>query len=198
MRMEKNKMIFIVGGARSGKSTLAEKLAKELGETCLYIATSQVLDEEMAFRVKSHRERRPAYWDTIEAPLNAHEVIREKRDEYDVILLDCLTVFLSNLLLLYPQEGEMIEKEKEILTIVEELLTEGKNGKASLIIVSNEVGEGIVPVQRLGRDFRDISGRANQMVARWADEAYFMFSGIPVELKAINRLNQRVSTRMIP
>lgn len=184
------KAILITGGARSGKSSYAEKLAKELGGRILYIATSIPFDDEMKSRVKKHRESRPSEWDTHEGYRGLGRVIAEKGSGYSVILLDCITVMVTNLLLEHPGMDyenacyeDFEEVEKEIRKETEELLEGISRSEATVIMVTNELGSGIVPENLLGRVFRDIAGRVNQYVAERCDEVYVTICGLPLKLK---------------
>jgi len=168
------KLIFVTGGARSGKSVFAQKLANRLNKKVTYIATAQARDKEMELRIKIHRKNRPAHWKTVEMEKNITEVLSRVAEKSEVILLDCLTLLISNLLL---------SGEKKILKEIRRLVDEVKRAKATVLIVSNEVGMGIVPNNNLARRFRDIAGRANQIVAQAADEVYLVVSGIPVKVK---------------
>lgn len=195
--MAEGKLILVCGGSRSGKSKFAEKLASDLGGQVIYIATSQILDEEMEHRAAAHRLRRPAHWETVEEPMKVAETVRARGEKGKVILIDCLTLFLTNLLLEEDmQRADTQKREELILAKVEELAATARKTAASVIVVTNEVGMGIVPDTPLGREFRDIEGKANQVMARYADEVYFTLLGIPVELRALNRLNERISTRV--
>ena len=182
--------ILITGGARSGKSSFAEKLAGELGDRILYIATSIPFDEEMKSRVMKHRESRPKSWDTYEGYRGLGNVLQEKGGEYAGMLLGCVTVMVTNLLLEYPgidsdkacyedylKAEEMIKKE------VEELMESASQIDATLIMVTNELGSGVVPESLMGRAFRDIAGRMNQYIAARCDEVYLSVCGIPLKLK---------------
>jgi len=179
-------VILVTGGARSGKSEFAEKLAYEKGEgDVLYIATSLPVDDEMRERIKRHRERRPASWETVEAykDLDREILKREKK----VVLIDCLTVMISNLLMEVDLTWEnstleqIDEIEDRISQEVDKILIVS-NG-VEIIIVTNEVGMGLVPEYKLGRIFRDIAGRMNKKVAEASKEVYLMISGIPVKIK---------------
>ncbi|GAB6157541.1 bifunctional adenosylcobinamide kinase/adenosylcobinamide-phosphate guanylyltransferase [Desulfotomaculum varum] len=185
--LQQGKLILVLGGSRSGKSRFAENLAQQLGEKVLYIATATVYDEEMARRVQSHRSRRPAVWDTVEEPLQIIEVIQKQANRYHAMLLDCLTLWLTNLLLTdnMPDPGRTApEQEKYILNKVTQLVEASRRCGSSVLVVSNEVGLGIVPETPLGRTFRDIAGSANQMIAHFADEVYFVAAGLPITLKS--------------
>ncbi len=184
------KAILITGGARSGKSTYAEKLARELGGDVLYIATSIPFDEEMKSRVKKHRESRPSEWDTYEGYRGLGRVISESGGQYKGILLDCVTVMVTNLLLEYPDINydnaryeDFAEAERAINEEVEELLKGIADTAATVIMVTNELGSGIVPENLLGRVFRDIAGRVNQHIAAHCDEVFLTVCGLPLKLK---------------
>ncbi len=168
------KLIFITGGARSGKSAFAQKLAARLGKKVTYIATAQAKDKEMELKIKFHRKNRPSHWKTIEEEKDITEVLSRGAKKSEVILLDCLTLLISNLLL---------SSRKDVLKEVRQLVGRIKEIKATTLIVSNEVGMGIVPDNRLARRFRDIAGEANQIVAQVADEVYLVVSGIPIKVR---------------
>ncbi|HOE57231.1 MAG TPA: bifunctional adenosylcobinamide kinase/adenosylcobinamide-phosphate guanylyltransferase [Bacillota bacterium] len=174
--------ILITGGARSGKSSYAEKLAKELGGSVLYIATSIPFDEEMKNRVKRHRESRPAGWDTYEGFKGLGPLIAGKGSEYNVILLDCITLMITNLLLEH-QDMDYEETERKIKKEIEKLLMGVAKTKAVVIMVSNEIGSGIVPENPLTRAFRDIAGRMNQHIAEQCGEVFLTVCGLPLKLK---------------
>ncbi len=185
--MKNGKLTLVLGGTRSGKSSFAEKLAQDLGERVLYLATATVHDEEMAVRVTQHQERRPASWFTVEEAKEVATVLEKYSEAYDVILIDCLTLWLSNLLLddsKYPV-STWREKEALLLLEVEKLASICRDLSASVIIVSSEVGLGIVPDTSLGRQFRDLAGAANQKFAQYANEVYLVLAGLPIELKAL-------------
>ncbi|MGB9779786.1 bifunctional adenosylcobinamide kinase/adenosylcobinamide-phosphate guanylyltransferase [Caldanaerobacter sp.] len=180
-------LTMVTGGARSGKSEFAEKLAYEKGKgDVLYIATSLPVDDEMKERIKRHRERRPSSWETVETYKDLDREILKRGKK--VVLIDCLTVMISNLLMEVDLTWEdfSLEEfdkvEKRIGEEVDKVLTLSRDG-LGIIIVTNEVGMGLVPEYRLGRIFRDIAGRMNKKVAEAAKEVYFMVSGIPVKIK---------------
>jgi len=170
------KIIFVTGGARSGKSQFALKLAKELPGPKAYLATAQALDKEMAERIKKHKKGRSPDWQTLEEPLRVAAALKEQGDRFRLILLDCLTLWISNLLM----AGW---RGKRILREADRLLKVCQGARCSLVIVSNEVGLGIVPDNPTARIFRDLSGMINQKVARKADEVYFLVSGLAQQLK---------------
>jgi len=179
----RGKLIFVTGAARSGKSSYAEKIAAELKGKVIYIATCVPGDDEMNERVARHQARRPAEWQTIEEPLDPARVIKEFNDTQNIFLLDCLTLLVSNLMLRNDADSD----EEQILEKITELAEVSYNSSAQIIIVSNEVGWGIVPGDPLSRSYRDIIGRANQKIASYADEVYITIAGIPVELKALTK-----------
>lgn len=176
------KITLILGGARSGKSDYAERLAAELGQHVLYIATAEAGDEEMAQRIVAHRAARPAAWQTVEAPRQLGVALAEVQERPDAILLDCLTLLTSNLLLAMEREPQA-GIEAALRVELESLLIAHQRLAAPLIIVSNEVGLGLVPPYPLGRIYRDVLGRANQYLATRAERVVFMVAGIPMSVK---------------
>ncbi len=175
-------LVFITGGARSGKSSYAEDLAGNTDGSVLYIATCVPRDQEMVNRVKKHRERRPTQWETAEVEKDVAGVIRTKGGKVDVILLDCLTLLVTNLYL-EKDKRSYDEIEGSILSTVTDIARLSLEIPATVIIVSNEVGMGLVPDNPTGREFRDILGRANQIVAKYADKVYLTVAGLPVLIK---------------
>ena len=170
------RMIFITGGSQSGKSRYALDYANRHFLRKLYLATSEALDEEMVRRIELHKKARGREWQTVEEPIEVVSRIRQYADKVDIILLDCMTLWLSNLLLRWDQEQKIIDEIGRLSETIREIET-------PLIMVSNEVGMGLVPVDPLGRRFRDLSGVANQRMAEAADTVIFMVSGIPMFLK---------------
>ena len=170
------KIIFITGGARSGKSRFAEELAQKFSGLKAYLATAQALDEEMAERIRRHRKNRPADWQTLEEPLRVPQCLEDQGDHFSLILLDCLTLWISNLLMAGWEEKKILEEGDRLLEACRRV-------GCALIIVGNEVGMGIVPDNPQARVFRDLSGLVQQKVAREADEVFFMVSGLPQKIK---------------
>jgi adenosylcobinamide kinase/adenosylcobinamide-phosphate guanylyltransferase len=168
-------IVLITGGARSGKSKYAESRSKKLGERLLYVATAEASDEEMAERIAEHRKRRGEQWRTIEEPVELAEALMLQRGKTDCALVDCLTLWLSNLLLRRDEE-HATQKVEELLGILPAL-------DFHVFLVSNEIGWGIVPNNPLGRKFRDLTGWANQRVAEAAGEVVLMIAGIPMIVK---------------
>jgi len=172
------KVIFITGGCRSGKSRYALDYANRHFSKKLYLATCEVLDQEMAQRVENHKKMRGPEWQTVEEPLEVVEKVRRYGDEAEVVLLDCITLWLSNLLLKWDDDSKVTGE-------VDRLIETLKKSQASFLIVSNEVGMGIVPADPLSRRFRDLSGIVNQKIAEVADTVIYIVSGIPMFLKGV-------------
>lgn len=167
------KIIFIIGGARSGKSSFAMREASKLSGPKAFIATAEALDDEMKERIRNHKEQRGKDWYTCEEQINLSSLLREIHEKYDVIIIDCLTLWLSNLLINDKDINSEITAFTNVLSTV----------NCQLFIVSNEVGMGIVPDNKLGRRFRDLAGALNQNIAEVADEVYLVTAGIPVKIK---------------
>jgi len=171
-----HKLYFITGGARSGKSSFAEKLAHGMTGKRAYIATGQALDAEMSARIEKHRIKRGNSWDTFEEPLAVAELLRKLTNRYQIVLIDCLTLWLSNVMAHTDGDGAVAVRS-------DELVKAAKDFRGVCIIVSNEVGLGIVPDNPLARKYRDFAGILNQQVAQASDEVYFTASGIPLKIK---------------
>jgi adenosylcobinamide kinase/adenosylcobinamide-phosphate guanylyltransferase len=169
-------LILVTGGARSGKSRFAVDLAKRLGKRVTFIATCLPKDEEMKSRVEEHKKNRPRHWKTIEEETAVALILKSASEECEVVIVDCLTLLISNFLL----AGK---SEREITLQVKAIATAALKSPLTTIVVSNEVGSGIVPDNQLGRRFRDIAGLANQIVAGSASEVYLLVSGVPVKVK---------------
>ncbi len=182
---------LVTGGAKSGKSAFAEQLAEQSGGRLGYIATAQAGDEEMRQRIIKHQERRDSRWQTLEEPLRPSTLITagETRSAYDVLLLDCLTVLISNILLSQPLNWDaptpdaLLSLECLVMAEIEALARAAENFSGHLIMVTNEVGFGIVPLSPLARFFRDCAGRTNQRLAARADSVYLVVAGLPLCLK---------------
>ena len=179
-----NKIILVTGGARSGKSTFAERLAIKLApERRVYIATAQIFDDEMAHRIDIHKSRRDKTWVTIEAPFESETAIRKANKISDVILFDCLTIYVSNFLCQFDNLDNFDDLHSKFKLIISNLISAAKDVNGTIIFVTNEVGSGIVPENKLARVFRDFAGLANQAIAAEADDVYLLVSGIPVNIK---------------
>ncbi len=170
------KLILVTGGVRSGKSSYAQHLAKSLREKVIYIATAEALDTDMKERIRLHKKSRNKSWVTVEEPLDVLGAIRRLPAGKKVVLLDCLTLFISNLILKGLSDKAVYDEIKVVLRAL-------RRKTVTSIIVTNEVGSGIVPDTKLGRRFRDLQGKVNQIVSGEADCAYLMVSGIPLKIK---------------
>ena len=178
-------LILILGGARSGKSAEAVRMARERGSgKVLYVATAEPGDDEMRFRIEKHRAERPTGWHTLEAPYNVGQAIGRQPDGYATIIVDCITLLVSNLMVNRPDPyADAVQKSvvEEIAAIVQ--AAKEMPSASQMIIVSNEVGTGLAPLTPLGRAFRDLVGQANQTLATAADRAVLMVAGLVLLLK---------------
>lgn len=170
------KFTFILGGVRSGKSSYAVNTAKSVGKEIIFIATCIPGDKEMKHRIKLHKRSRPGTWKVIEEGVNIDSVLRKIKRGCDAILIDCIGLFVSNLMAIEPSDRKV---ERKVRLMIEQI----KKLAVSVIVVSNEVGMGIVPDNPLARRFRDLLGRANQMLAQSADTVIMMHAGIPTIIK---------------
>jgi adenosylcobinamide kinase / adenosylcobinamide-phosphate guanylyltransferase len=176
------KIIFVTGGSRSGKSDYAQKMAEALPGPRAYLATCPIIDEEMAERCRKHQEARAhADWDTIEEERDIAGILNAD-EAHKVILVDCLTLWVNNLIYEAEQNGRVMTEE-DMREKCRTLLAACAKFTGTIIFVTNEVGMGVVPDNPLGRSFRDIAGRCNQLIAASADEVIFLVSGIPLHLK---------------
>ncbi|NMD69694.1 bifunctional adenosylcobinamide kinase/adenosylcobinamide-phosphate guanylyltransferase [Bacillus sp. DNRA2] len=176
-------LTYVTGGVRSGKSEYAEKVAASFERPVLYVAFGVNTDEEMQERIEKHQLRRPNTWGTIEKPYELLAPIKQYQ-EYEVVLVDCFSTWLTNRLIQIP-EGELHNEKyrREILNEVEAWLAQIADMSQRVIVVSSEVGLGGVAMSSLGRLFHDVLGECNQRIAQSADEAYAVLSGLPVRLK---------------
>jgi adenosylcobinamide kinase/adenosylcobinamide-phosphate guanylyltransferase len=179
----KKELILILGGAGSGKSAFAQRLAQQKAEKVLFVATAEAKDSEMTMRIRRHRRRRPGQWHTVEEPLELARVIGEAAS-HQVIIVDCLTLWVSNLLQANEAQ-EPAEQEAAVLAAARRLVDTCEKGETTLIMVSNEVGMGLVPPYPLGRLYRDVLGRVNQLLAARASRVYLMVAGLAVELMSL-------------
>jgi len=179
------RVVLILGGARSGKSSYAQNLAAETGKSVTFIATAQALDEEMVTRIQKHQAERPGSWDTLELPFEIASHVLEIKSE--VVVLDCLTLLVSNLLMQFVNDDRVEEApfrqavQKEVDELIAALRLREQN--QDWMIVSNELGLGLVPPYQMGRVYRDWLGWANQRLAREADQVTLMVAGIPMVIK---------------
>ncbi len=164
---------FILGGARSGKSSFAEGLIKSSGLDAIYVATGRAWDEEMSVRIDLHKKQRGSLWRTIEEPLDLLDTLQGVAGEGKAVLVDCLTLWLTNLMM---DERNITAETRQLVEALPKL-------QGSIVLVSNEVGLGIVPENRMARDFRDHAGRLHQAVAQAAATVYFVAAGLPLTMK---------------
>jgi adenosylcobinamide kinase/adenosylcobinamide-phosphate guanylyltransferase len=186
--MESGKLTLILGGARSGKSAYAERFAADFGGPVLYIATAEALDEEMEVRIQNHQAARPAHWFTLESPRNIGKAFMAWQDEkgraaVGLVLLDCLTLLTNNLTFTLPEPLEEVDLTRALNEELDGILAAVESSGLHWLVVTNEVGLGLVPPYPLGRVYRDSLGRANQRLARQADEVLFMVAGIPMKVR---------------
>ena len=172
--------ILITGGARAGKSSYAQKLAAASGGRVLFVATAEAKDEDMRLRIEKHRKSRPLSWETLEAPSEVAKAIDEQEGEYSIVVIDCITMLVSNIML---GAVDKTSAESEVLKEIDSVINTMQSKSSVFILVSNEVGLGIVPDNEMSRTYRDLLGRANQLLAQYADEVYLMVAGIPVKIK---------------
>lgn len=175
LNQRKGRVVLVLGGTRSGKSQYAQRLAEAWWSRPLYLATAEVLDAEMAARVKLHQQQRGNRWACVEEPLDVAGAIARTAPDRDGMLLDCVTIWLTNVLL---KEGEAAVQVRK-----DALLAALGSTQRDVILVSNEVGMGVVPESKLGRQFRDLQGWANQDLAAVADTVVFVVAGLPLFLK---------------
>lgn len=178
-------VVLVTGGARSGKSGFAEQYAARRADRVTYIATAQALDEEMRRRIALHRrqrEGRGGIWDTVEEPIDLAGALERRRAD-PVVLIDCLTLWLTNVLL--AREEDEAGAERRVLAEVDRLAEALRDYPGCAVVVTNEVGDGIVPEYSLGRLYRDLAGWMNQRIAAVAEEVFLVTAGIPVELRSI-------------
>ena len=178
------KITLILGGARSGKSSHALKLAEESKKPVTFIATAQAYDDEMRTRIQKHKTERPAHWETLELPLNITPSVSQIKS--DAVILDCVTLWATNLMMQFVKD-DLVDETPYLNAIqneIEELLAIIQNTNQNWFIVSNEVGLGLVPPYQMGRVYRDGLGWANQRIAKEADTVLFMVAGLPMTIKS--------------
>lgn len=171
--------ILVIGGARSGKSCFAQELAARLGEKVLFVATGIPMDEEMRQRIEKHQRLRPKNWKTLEVCRDVGKKVARNHEDYEVILVDSISFLLNNLM----HESAIEEVRERMLEEINELINCMEEVDASFIIVSDEVGMGIIPATKVGRVYRDVLGEMNQILAQHVDQVYLVVSGIPVKIK---------------
>ena len=176
-------LTLILGGARSGKTSYAQEQARQIGGNVLYVATAAAGDDEMRMRIEAHRASRPAEWQTLEATLQVGETLISNQVRAQVVIIDCITLLVSNVLLSFSEDAAFDEVEQKVQAEIDALLKAHSKIGGQWLIVSNEVGLGLVPPYPLGRVYRDLLGWANQTLARSADRVIFMVAGIPTIMK---------------
>ena len=183
------KSVLLIGGARSGKSHFAQELALKSPQPVLFVATAEASDEEMRQRIENHRNSRPATWDTLEVTTHIGSKISQNIGKAQTVVVDCITLLVNNV---FSQHGNLTDEtidapltEKEVAAEINELVDCINHVNANFIIVSNELGLGLVPADRISRLYRDLLGKANQILAQNVDEVYFMAAGLPLLLKPV-------------
>ncbi len=177
------KTTLIIGGARSGKSTLAQEMALKAGGKVLFVATAEAGDEDMKKRIEMHRKSRPPDWVTLEVTTHIGSRITKNTAKAQTVIIDCITLLINNIFMQYDENTDAGLAEKEVVAEIKELLNCIDRSDAHFIIVTNEVGLGVVPADRVSRLYRDLLGRANQMLAEHADEVFQLVAGIPLTVK---------------
>ena len=180
------RIILITGGARSGKSSFAERCAAGADRNVAYIATARTEDDEMRDRICLHRQRRPAHWLTWEAPCAAQTAVEQAGRQADIILFDCLTLYTANLMLAADAPSDREQRHRFVVDDIVRLLDSAKATQKTVIFVTNEVGQGIVPDNPLAREFRDLAGVVNQLAAAAADKVYLTVCGLAVDVKKLS------------
>ena len=186
------KIYLVTGGARSGKSQFAESICISSQKKIGYIATSEIHDDEMKRRVEMHQDRRPREWKTWESPSGAIEVLKEAQENSEILLFDCLTLYLTYWMFSPETPQNPKEKEKFVLLKIDDLLKSFKSWEGTIIFVTNEVGLGIVPENSVAREFRDLAGLMNEKVAKAANEVYWVVCGQAIPLKKLAVLPEEV------
>jgi adenosylcobinamide kinase/adenosylcobinamide-phosphate guanylyltransferase len=177
------KITLITGGARSGKSRLAQELARKSGSPVLFVATAEAGDEEMKQRIEKHRRVRPSNWATLEVTTHVGSQITRHIGKARIVIIDCITLLVNNIFQQFDKHTNASKLEKAVVAEIKELIDSIDRSDARFIIVTNEVGLGIIPADRISRLYRDLLGKANQMLAEHADEVYLMVASIPVAIK---------------
>lgn len=179
------RLILVLGGARSGKSHFAQALAEAHVGTVAFVATALAFDDEMRARISRHQAERPSHWTTIEAPTGVAAAITRGAAGASLVLVDCLTLLANNVMLDLPEPIDATQAEQALQREVDDLLRQFAAGTADYVLISNEVGLGLVPDNRLGRVYRDALGKANQWLAARADVVVFMVAGQPLFVKGV-------------
>lgn len=186
MSKKAGKLVVVTGGARSGKSEFAEQYVLHYSPKCDYIATAEILDEEMAERVRLHRQRRDSRWVNHEAPYEAEKVFAALGQETGAVLFDCLTIYMCNLF--YGKNapsGDFLQRCDQVLAQIDRLIEAARGCNKLVVFVTNEVGSGIVPDNQMSREYRDLAGWVNQRVAAAADQVFYCVAGQAVDVKKL-------------
>lgn len=182
------KIVLLLGGARSGKSHYAQEYARRNAARVLFVATATAGDEDMRLRIERHKQDRPANWRTLEATTNVGKQIEANAGDAQLVVIDCITMLVNNIFCRFDEnQFDIISEavlEKDVVAEIKQLQNSMAKINASFLIVSNEAGLGLVPENRMGRLYRDLLGRANQMLAQQSDEVYLMVAGIAVRIKS--------------
>ncbi len=176
-------LTFIIGGARSGKSTLAQDMALKAGGDVLFVATAEPGDDEMRARIDAHKRSRPANWKTLEAPAGLGKRIDAEIGEAKTVVIDCITLLVSNVFQANGWKADAVLQEQAVDREIEAIIRCIDSHRARFIIVSNEIGLGIVPADPISRIYRDVLGRANRLLAARAEEVLLLVAGIPMAVK---------------
>ena len=185
---QKKTVTLVLGGARSGKSHYAQSLATAFPRV-IYMATARRSDAELRAKIARHRRERPSAWKTLEVTTGLDRVLREKCGQADLVLIDCLTFYLANVM--GWKRGEPRAVSSHLQSVCKAIRAAG----ASVVIVSNEVGSGVVPAYRSGREFRDLLGQFNQLLAQIADRVILMVAGLPLTVKEVERARNTPSRK---
>jgi adenosylcobinamide kinase / adenosylcobinamide-phosphate guanylyltransferase len=177
------KSILITGGARSGKSTLAQEMGKKATGQVLFVATAEAGDEEMTRRIKAHKQSRPSSWKTLEIQTDIGSRILKEAGKAGTVIIDDITLLVMNVFTQCGENSDADILDKAVTAEIQELIGCIGHCKANFIIVTNEVGLGIIPADIVSRQYRDLLGKANRMLAQHVDEVYFMVAGIPMVVK---------------
>ena len=177
------KSTLITGGARSGKSQFAQELALKSGGGVLFVATAEAGDEEMKKRIEAHRKARPSTWQTLEVTTHVGRRIALNIRQVQTVIIDCITLLINNIFQRHDESVESALIEEEVMAEINELVYCIEQSDARFIIVSNEVGLGLVPADKVSRLYRDLLGKVNQVLAQHADQVYLMVAGVPVAIK---------------
>ncbi len=192
------RLIFILGGARSGKSRFAQQLAERLGgDNVLFVATAEAGDLEMAHRIAIHQRSRPTAWTTLERPMNVGAALENNSERYEIVLIDCLTLLVSNLLFSCGEPPDADTAQRVVNCEMERLVSCLMRRPGTAIVISGEVGLGLVPENALGRLYRDLLGWANQYISRQAEATYLMVSGLAVEIQSLATSLEQAAARCL-